>query len=201
MSGPRRSLKFSLPPVWLIGVCLFLPTVRACEKLESPAQLLWGAKPAFVALLSPYLVAPLLLILGVVALGRGRVAPLLARVTAVVAGIAGSSAAMLTWLGFDGHDAATELLRGFAGACLAGGAIVMVRARRHEPWTRLVRLHAAYTIFTLPLAAFLARILVGDGPRGVGVGAWCLSAAVAALVVVHASALGRAPPPVSSSMP
>ena len=71
MPNARRSLRLSIPPLWLIGVCLFLPTVRACSKMESPASLLVGDKGAFVALLAPYLVAQLLVILTIVALGRG----------------------------------------------------------------------------------------------------------------------------------
>ncbi|HEX8954492.1 MAG TPA: hypothetical protein VF945_21705 [Polyangia bacterium] len=195
MSGPRRSLLRSLPPLWLIGVCLFLPTVRACSKLESPAQLLWGSKPLFVAMLSPYLVAQLLVIVGVVALARGRVGPLLLRAATALAALAGASAAVLAILGFDGRDLAAQLWRVFAGVCLAGGALVLVRARRLEPWTRLDRCYAAYTIFTLPLGALAARIVVGDGPLRVGVGAWGFLAAVAALVVVHARALRAARDP------
>ena len=189
MSGPRRSLKVSLPPLWLIGLCLFLPTVRACEKLESPAQLMWGEKPLLVAMLSPYLVAQLLVILAVVALARGRVGPLVARGTAALAVVAAASAAVLAILGIDGHDLTAHLWRVFAGVCLVAGAVVLVRARRLEPWTRLFRDHAAYAIFTLPMAALLARIVVEDGPHRVGVGAWAFLAAYLALAVVHVRSL------------
>jgi len=189
MSGPRRSLKFSLPPLWLIGLCVFLPTVRGCQTLQSPAQLMWGAPLPLIAMLSPYLVAQLLVIVAVVALGRGHAGPLVTRATAALAGVAATSAAVLAILGFDGHDLAALLWRVFAGVCLVGGVAVLGRARRLEPWTRLVRYHAAYAIFTLPMAALLLRIVVEDGPRRVGVGAWAFLAAFLALAVVHIRSL------------
>lgn len=192
MSGPRRSLKFSLPPLWLIGLCLFLPTVHGCHALESPAQLMWGAPLPLVAMLSPYLVAQLLVIVAVVALGRGRVGPLVTRATAALAGAAATSAAMLAFVGFDGHDLTALLWRVFAGVCLAGGVALLVRARRLEPWARLVRYHAAYSIFTLPMAALLLRIVVEDGPHRVGVGAWVFLAAFLALAVSSTRAITRA---------
>ncbi|MCU1280333.1 MAG: hypothetical protein JWM53_3879, partial [bacterium] len=87
----------------------------------------------------------------------------------------------------------------FAGACFVAAAAVMVRARAFEPWTRLAHFYAAYTIFTLPLASLLARILVGDGLHKVGCGAFLFLAAVAALAGVHARTLARPRDPVSSS--
>lgn len=189
MSAPRRSLKFSLPPLWLIGLCVFLPTVHGCQTLQSPAQLMWGAPLPLIAMLSPYLVAQLLVIVAVVALGRGRVGPLATRATAALAGAAATSAAMLAFVGFDGHDLTAQLWRLFAGVCLAAGVAVLVRARRLEPWTRLTRYHAAYALFTLPMAALLARIVVEDGPHRVGVGAWAFLAAFVALAVVQVRSL------------
>jgi hypothetical protein len=159
--------------------------VHGCRTLQSPAQLAWGAPLPLIALLSPYFVAQLLVIVGVVALGRGRVGSLATRATAALAAVAASSAAMLALVGFDGHDLAAQLWRAFAGLCLAGGVVVLVRARRLDPWTRLCRYHAAYAIFTLPMAALLLRIVVEDGPHRVGVGAWAFLAAFVALAVVH----------------
>jgi len=188
MPGPRRSLKFSLPPLWLIGLCLFLPSVRACETLESPAQLMGGAKPLFILMLSPYLVAQLLVVVAVIALARGHAGRFATRATAALVVVTSSSAAVLAILGFDGHDLVAQLWRLGAAVCCVAGAFVFVRALRAEPWTRLLRLHTAYVIFTLPMAALLARIVVGDGPARVGVGAFAFLAAFAALVVVHARA-------------
>lgn len=189
MSGPRRSLKFSLPSLWLIGLCVFLPTVQGCHSLQSPAQLMWGAPLPLLALLSPFVVAQLLVIVAVVALGRGRVGPLHMRATVALAAVAASSAAMLAFIGFDGHDLTAHLWRLFAGACLVAGVAVLVRARRREPWTRLSRCHTAYALFTLPMAALLVRIVVEDGPHRVGVGAWAFLAAFVALAVVQVRSL------------
>jgi hypothetical protein len=200
MPASRRSVMFSLPPLWLIGVCLFLPTVRACEKLESPASLLWGSPPFFTGLLAPYLVAQLLAIVVVVALARGRIAPLLTRAAAVLVVVSGASSALLAIVGLERRNHLDEQLWSvFAGLCFVAAGVVMVRARRLEPWTRLAHFLAAYTIFTLPMATLLARILVGDGLHKIGYGAFVFFAAYAALVGVHVRTLGAARDPVSPS--
>ena len=189
MQTSRRSLKLSLPPLWLMGVCLFLPAVRSCENLESPAQLLFDSKPLFALMLSPYVVAQALVVVAVAALALGRVGRFATWATALLAGVAASSAGVLAVLGFDGRSLSDQLWRLFAAVCLAGGIFVFARALRRDEWTRLLRLHAAYTIFTLPMAALLARIVVGDGVDRVGVGARLFLLAYGALVVVHAREL------------
>ncbi|HEY2746112.1 MAG TPA: hypothetical protein VGL86_15860 [Polyangia bacterium] len=190
MPTPRRSIRFSVPPLWLIGVCLFLPTVRACEKLESPAQFLVGDKGWFVALLAPYVVAQLVAILAIVALARGFVSRRINIATTLLVLAAGASPVALTLVCFDGTPRLIELIwSGLAGVAFLAGAAVMLRARKLEPWARLQRMHAAYTIFTLPLAALLARIAVEDGLHKIGFGAPLFLAAVAALAIVHARAL------------
>jgi hypothetical protein len=185
----RRSLALSVPPLWLIGVCLFLPTVRACEKLESPASLLWGSPPFFTGLLAPYLVAQLLAIVVIVALSRGRVTRLATGAAAVLVALSGASSVLLAVSGIDGHRPAEAAWCVGAGAAFAAAFAVMLRARTLEPWTRLCRFVLAYTIFTLPLATFLARIVVSDGVHRVGIGAFAFLAAVAALALVQGRAL------------
>jgi hypothetical protein len=199
MPTGRRSLMRSLPPLWLIGVCLFLPTVRACEKMESPASLLWGSKPFFAALLAPYLVAQLLVVIAVVALARGRVGKLVTGATAALVVAAGASAVVLTLTGFEHSNGTEQAWSCFAAGCFVAGVAVMIRARSFEPWNRLAHFYAAYTIFTLPVASLLARILVGDGIHKVGFGAFLFLGAVAALVGVHARTLARARDPGLSS--
>lgn len=189
MRDPRRSLKMSLPPLWLIGVCLFVPTVRSCERLESPAQLLGDSSPLLALLLSPYVVAQLLVVVAIVALARGRVGRLTTASTAALAALTATSAGMLALVAFDRHDLSAQLWRSFAACCLVAGAIVYARALGREPWARLWRLHSAYVLFALPMAALLARIVVGDGPHRVGAGAWLFLAAFGALAVVHAGRL------------
>src|SRR4051812_41800428 len=95
MDRPRRALLRSVPGLWLIGVCLFLPMVRACEKLESPAQLIRDEPLPFTAMLSPLLVAEALAVVTIVALARGYVSRRLSRLTlALVVAAAPSSLAL-----------------------------------------------------------------------------------------------------------
>ena len=199
MPHGRRSVIRSLPPLWLIAVCLFLPTVRACTKMESPASLLWESEPFFAALLAPFLVAQLLVILAVVALARGRLSALITRATAVLVLGAGASAGLLAFIGLRARNTSELAWSLFAAGCFVAAAVVMVRAPKLEPWTRLGHFHAAYTIFTLPLACLMSRILVEDGVHKVGVGGFVFLAAVAALLGVHARTLARARDPVATS--
>ena len=179
-----------MPPLWLIGVCLFLPTVRACETIESPAQLLTTEKPWFLALLAPYLVAQVIAVVATVALARGVVGRRSTIATAVAALAAGASAVMLALVGFEAHARLGEQIWSLlSGVVFVAGVAVMWRARTLEPWARLQRLHAAYTIFTLPLAALLARMACEDGIHSIGFGAPLFVGAVAALAIVHARAL------------
>lgn len=199
MANPRRTLRRSIPPLWLIGLCLFLPAVRACSRVESPAEFLVGDGGWFIALLTPYVVAQILGILAIVALARGRVGRGLTVASAGLALAASASAVALSTVGFDGRRFDEAVWSALAGAAFVAGVLVMVRARRLEPWTRLARLHAAFTIFTLPVATLLLRIIIGDGIHKVGVGAPLFVAAVAALVVVHARGLWRTRDPIVSS--
>ena len=185
----RRALKLSVPPLWLIGVCLFLPTVRACEKMESPASLLWGLPPFFSGLLAPYLVAQLLAIVVIIALARGRVSPWATRAAALFVVLSGASPVLLAVSGIDGHRSSEALWCLFAAVSFVAAIVVMLRARSLDPWLRLERFVAAFTLMTLPLATFLGRIVVGDGVHKVGIGAYGFLAAFAALAVVHARAL------------
>lgn len=187
MERSRRSVLLSVPPLWLIGVCLFLPTVRACERMESPATLIKGGTLLFGAMLLPYVVAELLAILTIVALARNRLTPLMTRVTAALVVVSSASAIFLTVTGvIEAHRAVEQAWGMFAGACLAAAAATAWRARRADPWTRHARLLAAYALFTLPLATLLARIGVEDGVHKLGVGAWLFFVAVAALLAIHA---------------
>lgn len=186
MPNARCSLRLSVPPLWLIGVCLFLPTVRACSKMESPATLMRGDHGFFVALLSPYLVAQLLGILAIVALARGRVGRGLGVSSAILTLLAAASTVTLAVVGLGERSPhfTERLWSCAAGIAFLGGVLVMWRARRTEPFERLARLHAAYTIFTLPLAALLCRIAFEDGLHKIGYGAPLFLAAEAALAVL-----------------
>jgi hypothetical protein len=70
----RKAALLSSPFLWLIGVTLFLPTVRACEDVVSPAQLIHDKPLPFALMLSPFCCGELLAILLLVPLLR-RVEP------------------------------------------------------------------------------------------------------------------------------
>jgi SAM-dependent methyltransferase len=137
----RRALKLSVPPLWLIGVCLFLPTVRACEKMESPASLLWGSPPFFSGLLAPYLVAQLLAIVVIVALARGRVTAWATRAVALFVVLSGASAVLLAVSGIDRRSVAAPraLRRRVHADDAAAGDVPGAhphRRRRAQSWHR-----------------------------------------------------------------
>lgn len=182
MDRSRVSVLRSAPPLWLLGVCLFLPTVRACERMTSPAELVRGSDAAMAALLSPYLVAELLCIVVVVALAARLTRPLLAAAAALTVGAA-TSPVMFAWMGFADRD----LFGGGSGVAgalaLLGGMLVLVRARRRLAWERLAALLRAYTLFALPLGLELLRVGVSS-PRDLGPGGWLTVAAVAALAAI-----------------
>ena len=186
MERSRRSVLLSVPPLWLIGVCLFLPTVRACERMETPASLIRGGPVLFSGMLAPYLFAELLAILCIVALARHRLTPFLRRATLAAVALSGASACVLTYMSFFPESNHTEQQWGvFDLACIAAAVAAVWRARRAGEWTRQARALVAFTFLTLQMAVFLARIGITDGPRHLGYGAWPLFAAVVALCAIH----------------
>ena len=195
MERSRRSVLLSVPPLWLIGVCLFLPTVRACERMESPATLIQGGPWPFLALLSPYVVAELLAVLAIVALARNRLTPLITRATTALVVAAASSSIWVIVVAYFDRRHPRELAWGlFAVGCVAAAGVICWRARRQEAWTRQARLLTAYTLFTLPLGTMLVRMGIEDGLHRLGYGAYGFLAALVALVVIHSRQFVRSSP-------
>jgi hypothetical protein len=197
MDRARRLLVRSVPSLWLMGVCVFLPMVRACEKLESPASLIRGEPLPFAAMLSPLVVAELIAILLIVMLARGYVSRALSRLAFALVLAASSSSLALTAPFLLARHADEQLWGLYAAACFVAAATLLWRARRLDGWQWPARLVGVFAVLTLPVATLLARIIVEDGPHKVGVGAWLFLAAEATLLALHAR--WRPPPPVASS--
>jgi hypothetical protein len=186
MERSRRAALFSVPPLWLIGVCLFLPTVRSCDHMESPAQLIRGGKWLFMSgMLAPFLLAELLAILIIVMLARGYVGKWIGRATlAVVVASAASPATLALCDATSQHlDEQAWALLGFAA--LIGAAVVLWRARAVTEFERQAHYLAAFALLNLPLATLLTRILVEDGRRNIGVGGWIYLGASITLAAIH----------------
>jgi hypothetical protein len=193
MEPSRRAALLSAPPLWLIGVCLFLPTVRSCDHLVSPAQLLRNDPLLMSGLLSPFLVAEALAIVVIVCLVRGHLGKWLRRAAAALVVLSLSSPALmlLALVVQISHGSASEHLTSDVCAVLAvyaalvGGLAFLWRARRVDGFDRLVKLLAAFTVTTLPSAGLLTLELVEGGPKQVGIGGWGFLGATCALVVIH----------------
>lgn len=189
MERSRRAALWSVPPLWLIGVCLFLPTVRSCDHMESPAQLVRG-QPLFMSgMLSPFLLAELLAVVVIVALARRHVGKWLGRAALSVGLLALASPAILAVCDLATRHLDEQAWGLFAVGNFAVAAWVLWRARAASGFDRLALVVGAFTAATVPLATLLARILVEDGRRNVGVGGWCFLAATAALVAIQLALL------------
>jgi hypothetical protein len=186
MERSRRAALFSVPPLWLIGVCLFLPTVRSCDHMESPAQLVRG-QPLFMGgMLSPFLLAELLAILVIVTLARGHVGKWIGRATLALVVLTAASPAILGVCDVASRRIEEQAWGLVAFGAIVAAAVVLWRARRVTAFGRQAHLLAAFAFLNLPLATLLTRILVEDGRRNVGVGGWIYLGASLTLVAIHA---------------
>jgi hypothetical protein len=186
MERSRRTVLSSLPPLWLIGVCVFLPMVRACQRMESPASLIAEGPLVFSGLLAPFVVAELMAILGIVALARGRLTPLVTRATFLLVVLTAASGCIFVAIALAERGPRSEHLWGALSlSFLVAGAAVLVRAWRRDGWARQAELYRAYTLFALPLAVELGRIVIAEDRRHVGIGAVGYLVAVAALAIIH----------------
>jgi fucose 4-O-acetylase-like acetyltransferase len=187
----HKAARWSSSCLWLIGVVTFLPTVRSCDRIVSPAALMREGGPRFWALLSPFAVAELLALIAIAYLVTRRepTRRALAGATLLVLAAAASPAVVAYgWLqgplrGFD------RFLAGAALSALAGGLAVVIVPRGAHGWQRWRALVDAYTIFTLPLAMLLVQIGAGDGARALGPGGYLFVAAVAGLAGLAISSL------------
>jgi hypothetical protein len=182
----RLQALLSTPFLWLIGVALFLPTVKACERVESPASLLRGELLPWAPLLSPFLVAELLAVIVLLALLLHAVpSRRWYRATLALTLPLFASPATLVYCFLERPTHLTDQL--FAlGSTLAMGlaAAVLVRGARGDGWRRIGSCLSAYTILTLPLAIWFLCICVEDHGRTMYAGGWCFFAGVLGLGVV-----------------
>jgi hypothetical protein len=171
MERNRHATFLSAPGLWLLGVSLFLPTVRACERMESPASLVRDSWP-FAAMLAPYLLADVLLVLVVIALCRVVVPRFCSRAMLALVPLAAASPACLVYAGLDhphGNDATLAIV---AGLSLIVAVNVWIFALRGAGWRRMALLVATFAILSTPLGCLLALIVFEDGPHRVGIGAY-----------------------------
>jgi hypothetical protein len=173
--------------MWLIGVCVFLPTVRCCQRMESPASLVREGPLLFAGLLAPFFVAELLCILGIVALARNRTTRLLTGATIALVFAAAGSGSLFGFMSlWDKHSPFEHAWGVLMLTLVAAGMVMMMRARWQNSWARQADLYAAFTLFALCLAIQMARIVADDGVRHLGIGGWLYLAATGALVAIHA---------------
>ncbi len=187
----RRTSGRTVPPLVLVVCAFFLPTLRVCNVVETPADFV---ADGLVWIVPWYLSAFVVAAVTVVALIKLR-AP--ARPGWIVAGIGVGCCACVALAGVvaaaaalpDGRDTLVAMLV-LAGLLICLGASVQIvrRARAHHGWKAWTRLLLLQWVLLLPLVALLILFALdgGDSKPTLGIGAYVVFAAVAALGVVLA---------------
>jgi hypothetical protein len=170
----RVAAWLSTPWLALIGISIFLPTVRSCSHDESPATMLDG--PVAMCVLAPYFAAVLLL--GVVAVALSFKSAVRACGGASIA--IAALAAVLPLPFFERWNSGTMAWAVSAAAAIAL-CVVAVRAR---PWPRITTALGAWTFASLPLAGALLDEAVKSEALGHLVGAWTMPASVIAVGLI-----------------
>jgi hypothetical protein len=184
----RLGALFSTPFLWLIGVATFLPTVKACERVESPASLIRGGPLPFSLLLSPFVVAELLAVIILLA-GLLRAEPSrrwwLATLALVVPAF--SSPATLVYCFCDKPTHLTDQLY-ILGSALASLAalVILIRGVRADGWGRILASVRAFTVLSLPLAVWFVHLELEEHLRHVYAGGPLFVGGMIGLVAVAA---------------
>lgn len=181
-----------MPPLLLIACAFFLPTIRVCNTVESPASL---TAEGLVWIVPWYLCALVLAAVTVVALVKLR-AP--SRAGWIAGGLAVGSCGCVAVAGLvavapefvtNDDGAAAMLLLLALPVCVALGGVLAQRARRHRGWPAWTRLLLVYWLMLLPLVVLLAHAALekSDRTETFGIGAYVVLAGIAALGVVLAA--------------
>lgn len=184
----RRAAVASLPSLAAISAAFFLPFVRGCETMVSPASFVaesWGKWAATVWVVPRFAVAALLGALTLVAILRRRAPGRRSEVAAFLALVPSLCAyAINVWLLSEHRGTAVVAIAGVGGAALAAAAI------RGSSWVRWERLIAAHAMLSAPLL-----IVVGDalrdpgGTANVGGGAWLYATALCLQMAFYVASL------------
>lgn len=187
----RRAAGRTVPPLVLVVCAFFLPTLRVCNAVESPADF---TADGLVWIVPWYLSAFIVAAVTVVALIKLRPP---ARPGWIAAGISVGSCACVALAGLvaaaatlaDGDDTiiAATVLAGLV-VCLGASVQIVRRARAHHGWRAWTRLLLLQWVLLLPLVALLVLFAAdggGSGPK-LGIGAYVVFAGVTALGVVLA---------------
>ena len=194
----RRATGASLLPLTLLIVGFFLPTLRGCDHMETPAENLVQSADLAV-FLYPYLLAAGLAALIAVAFAVGPSGPV--RKAALVLGGLPIALAPLGALVLLEHPKGPDV------ALLAGGAVLVAiaarswnRARRRAGWESWPPLLLAFALGSscAQLTALLGKgiaedqlHLIPDLPRQADVGAYVYMGALALLVLIGAVGSAR----------
>jgi hypothetical protein len=185
----RRASAWSIPPLLLIVLAFFLPTVKVCTAVESPMALV-GDGLVWVA--TPYATAAVLIVVTALALRRasppGRVGVYVASVAIGGCGLVGVGLLVIVLLDADADLASTIWCGGTTLALGLGGAFA-ARARQVGHWSRWLLLIATYTCWAAPIGLLLVLIMLepnADRMAVPGAHAYLLALAALALITAHA---------------
>jgi len=151
----RALAKRVSPLLWLLGLCAFMPLMRACNEVQTPAQLMAGS-PGFVALFAPYALALPLALATMWALKRGpgggtAAFSLLAAAATLI------SPVLILWVELDERHGRFAFVRmGFEALALLAALLVLVRALVVRGWRRQAAALTAFALAALPLGVMLS---------------------------------------------
>lgn len=183
-AGRALSVRVS-PLLWLVGLCMFLPLVKACGQTETVTSLA-ATSPGLAWVFAPYFAAIPLALATSWALRRGAPGRALGLVALVVTVATFASAGFILYLESHEHtlDAIDRVRLAFETLAAFGASMLIIRALRIGGWRRHALVLTAYGLAALPLALLWAHLGGGD----LRFGAWL---SVALFVAIPALTLPR----------
>ena len=190
-NNKKRAAALSMPPLALIAVAFFLPTVEACSEMISPAGFVGDEPLAGFWVVPPYLVGAVFLLLTGFILFRRREPSGLQEGVAIAGLVAGFSS-LLIQMGSHIYEGLgdTYAIAGLAWMFLAGtvASMALVSALKQRGWHRWDGLLASYAALATSLLPLYVSALA---ERDLLFGGFIYTASVLAVAVLRVPRVQR----------